>query len=184
MKTIFFLTLIIITVPLVVQATEPNVVINEIAWMGTEVSANGEWLELKNNTNAEIDLTNWRLEADDGSPKISLVGTIEVNGFFILERTSDDTLPLITASQIYTGALSNTGEWLKLYDSQNNIIDQINAAEAWPAGDNLTKQTLERITTDSWQTSTSSGRRRAEMASAICWGSPASSAWGANEIPE
>jgi len=125
--------------------------------MGTEASANGEWLELKNNTDVEIDLTNWRLEAEDGSPKISLVGTIEPNGFFILERTSDDTLPSITASQIYTGALGNTGEWLKLYDNENNLIDQINAAETWPAGDNLTKQTLERITTDSWQTSLNPG---------------------------
>jgi len=151
MKKLFFVFLLII--PHIAHATEPPVLINEVAWMGTIISANAEWLELKNNTAEDIDVTGWRLEAGDGSPKINLEGTVEANGFFVLERTSDDTLPQITAKQIYTGALSNSGEWLKLYDQESNLIDEINGADGWPGGDNATKQTMEKTAAGLWQTS-------------------------------
>ena len=63
-----------------------SVVINEIAWMGTVVSSADEWIELKNNTDGEIDLTNWTLKAIDGSPEINLSGIISASGYFLLER--------------------------------------------------------------------------------------------------
>ena len=44
-------------------AAEPAVLINEVAWMGTAVSANDEWLELYNQTEQEIDLAGWKLES-------------------------------------------------------------------------------------------------------------------------
>lgn len=134
-------------------AAEPTVLLNEIAWMGTAASANDEWLELYNPTSQEIDLTGFRLEAEDGSPKIILAGKIPAGGYFLLERTDDETAPDIAADQIYTGSLSNTGEWLKLYDSQNNLIDQANAETGWPAGDNDAKKTMERAGAGAWQTS-------------------------------
>ena len=152
-KIVFFFILL---APLTVAAASPSIIINELAWMGTTESANDEWLELYNPNDAEIDLTGWRLEALDGSPKIELTGTIAPGAYFLLERTDDDTIAEITADQIYSGALGNNGEWLKLYDNQNNLIDEINAAAGWPAGDNTTKQTLERAADLSWQTSQSS----------------------------
>ncbi len=157
MKTRLILLAIILLLPLQLKAIEPTVIINEIAWMGTGVSSNDEWIELKNNSQDEIDLTGWRLEAADGSPKINLGGKISAGGFFLLERTDDESVADIPADQIYTGSLSNSGEWLKLYDNQNNLIDEINASESWPGGDNSTKQTLERRTDNSWQTSLETG---------------------------
>ena len=127
MPNLKFLLLLFLLLPLVAVAEEPNLVINEIAWMGTAISASDEWLELHNLTDEEVDLSGWRLEAADASPKINLAGTIPADGYFLLERTDDDTVAAITADQIYTGALSNTSEWLKLYDADNNLIDQINA---------------------------------------------------------
>ncbi|MFA6215839.1 MAG: lamin tail domain-containing protein [Patescibacteria group bacterium] len=155
MKKLLFLLLLL--TPLVAAAAEPTVFINEIAWMGTENSSNDEWLELFNSTNNEIDLTGWRLEATDGSPKINLTGKIPAGGYYLLERTDDDTLPEITADQIYTGSLSNTSEWLKLFDASNIVIDEINASTGWPGGDNTTKQTLERKNQMEWQTSEKPG---------------------------
>ncbi len=126
-------------------ADSGNVVINEIAWMGTENSANDEWIELYNNSDSSINLDGWRLEANDGSPKIELTGTVLSNSFYLLERTDDDTLPEISADLIYTSAIGNNGENLKLFDNQNNLIDQVNCSDGWFAGDNQAKQTMERV---------------------------------------
>ena len=66
-----------------------SVLINEIAWMGTEVSANKEWIELFNKTSQDISLENYTLLIDE--KEIKLKGMIKANDFYILERTSDDT---------------------------------------------------------------------------------------------
>ena len=99
------------------QAQEPrtlDVVLNEIAWMGTLTSASDEWIELFNNSGADIDLAGWTLTAADGTPSIVLSGTIPAGGHFLLERTDDSTIPAVPADQIYTGALTNSGEVLEL----------------------------------------------------------------------
>ncbi len=135
-----------------------SVVINEVAWMGTNTSYNDEWIELYNNINNPVNLDNWTLKAVDGKPEIILSGIIQANGFFLLERTDDNTVSNITADQIYTGALSNNGEHLQLFDNQNNLIDEVNYADSWVAGDNKTKQTMERTSPALliWETSKNS----------------------------
>ena len=132
-------------------------VINEIAWMGTKVSPNDEWIELYNNTDMTINLQGWKLKATDGSPEINLAGNLYSKNFFLLERTNDNTLPSVSADQIYTGALKNNGEELKLYDNFGNLIDSLNCSSGWFGGDNETKQTMERKTNNNWQTSQASG---------------------------
>ena len=95
-----------------------NVVINEIAWMGTNASYSDEWIELYNNSDYAIDIKNWKLEANDKSPEIFLKGQIPAKGFFLLERTNDETLPDIKADLIYKGNLSNKGEYLKIINER------------------------------------------------------------------
>lgn len=120
------------------------VIINEIAWMGTEVSFNNEWLELFNNTNQDIDLTGWILRAVDGIPEINLKGVILAKNFYLLERTDDNTVPEVTSDQIYTGALGNSGEDFKFFDNLGKLIDSVTCEDGWFSGDNETKQTMER----------------------------------------
>ena len=145
-KSIYFFIFGTIVIPLnfVLGSNLNDTIINEIAWMGTEISYSDEWIELYNNTNQDIDLTDWTLKAADGSPEIILEGIIAANGYFLMERTNDDSVPNILADQIYSGSLGNTGENLKLYDSENNLIDSVDSSENWFAGDNETKQTMER----------------------------------------
>ncbi len=130
---------------------------NEVAWMGTETSAADEWIELYNDSYQAVDLDGWLLAAADGAPQMNLAGQIPAQGYFLLERTDDNTVPNIAANQIYTGALANGGEDLFLKNAQGQIIDEIKAAAGgWPGGDNSTKQTMVRCG-QSWQTSRQKG---------------------------
>jgi len=121
-----------------------DVVINEIAWMGTEDSSNDEWIELYNNSSSIIDLNGWKIISNDNTPNIILKNKIPSKGFFILERTDDTTLPNTKADLIYKGALNNEGEHLKLIDANEGIIDEIDCSKGWFLGDNETKKTMER----------------------------------------
>lgn len=135
------------------------VMINEIAWMGTAVSANAEWMELYNSGDASVDLTGWHLIAANGSPSIALAGSIDADGYFLLERTSDASVPDVTADQIYTGALVNTGTTLTLTDSSGNVVDQVIGGANWAnvGGDNASKETAQR-TSSGWETAIATPR--------------------------
>ncbi|WP_409252677.1 lamin tail domain-containing protein [Bacillus sp. SCS-153A] len=138
-------------------AAVKSVIINEIAWMGTTVDFNNEWIELYNNTSSPVSLQGWKLEAMDGTPSIPLSGTISPNGYFLLEKGSDNTVPGIPANLIYNNynnTLVNSGEVLYLKDSAGTIIDQVGTnvgtqlnpqASSWYNGDNDMKATMERI---------------------------------------
>jgi len=133
-----------------------SVVINEIAWMGTDISFNDEWIELYNITDDAVNLDGWMLKAEDGIPEIALSGTISGKGFYLLEKSDDESVPGISADLIYKGALGNNGENLKLFDNFGNLVDEIDCTDGWVAGDNETKLTMEK-TDIGWQTSRESG---------------------------
>jgi len=140
-------------------ATQPlSVVINEVAWTGTgQASSDDEWIELYNPGTKAVDLTDWVLASSDGSPNITLSGTIGAGEYFLLERgvdaTDDDTVADIPADLIYTsGTLSNSGEILRLYDPNGILVDSANSnGGSWPAGILSTYSSMERsfINTDS-----------------------------------
>ncbi|MBI4672491.1 MAG: lamin tail domain-containing protein [Chloroflexi bacterium] len=121
------------------------VVINEVAWSGTRANSADEWIELYNTTNAAIDLSGWTLQADDGAPNITLSDSIPALGYYLLERTDDNTVSDIAADLIYTGALGNGGEQLRLRDALANVIDTANGdGGAWPAGTSAPACSMER----------------------------------------
>lgn len=162
---LFLLILILLGLALVTRASS-SVVINEICWVGTEKSSNDEWIELYNNSDFPINLAGWKLMAEDGTPKIQLSGTIPSKGFFLLERTDDQTLASIPADLIYKGALENRGEALKLFDKNGNLVDKADFQSGWPEGDIISKATMERSQTGEWQTSQNPyGTPRAENSS-------------------
>ena len=138
-------------------ASVPDIQINEIAWMGTVNSANDEWIELKNNIAENITLNGWLLKTTDEKIKAYLAGQIPANGFYLLERTDDNSVPNVKADATYKGSLNNNGESLELYKSSNTLVDGANFSSKWTAGDNTTKQTMERNELDAWQTSKSPG---------------------------
>jgi phosphatidylserine/phosphatidylglycerophosphate/cardiolipin synthase-like enzyme len=130
--------------PAATQAPGP-VVISELAWMGTTTSANDEWIELYNSSTLPISLAGWSLAAADGTPHISLAGTIAADGYYLLERSDDLTVPSVPADLIYTGALSNDGEDLVLRDAASNIVDRIDASSGWFAGNATARVPMLRV---------------------------------------
>ncbi|MCX6095183.1 MAG: lamin tail domain-containing protein, partial [Candidatus Bipolaricaulota bacterium] len=128
-------------------ASSPDVVINEVAWMGTASSTSGdEWIELRNNTDQDVDLGGWTLRSNDGSPSIPLAGVLEAGGFYLLERTDDTPVNDIAADQIYTGGLVDSGETLALRDPTGRVVDTANAdGGPWPAGVVASRSTMERV---------------------------------------
>lgn len=147
--------LVILIAPAALAANAGDVVINELAWMGTTTSSANEWIELYNTTGGSISLSGWTLASTDGTPGVSLTGSIGAYGYYLLERTDDTTVPGITADKIYTGAMGDGGELMQLKDSGNNVIDSANQAGAWYAGSTTGRSTMSRVDVNASGTSSS-----------------------------
>lgn len=133
-----------------------EIVISEVAWMGTAASANDEWIELANGEGEAVMLEGWELSSSDGNLYVDLDAvTVPAHGFVLLERTDDTSVPGIGASAIYVGALANVpgeGYALELRAAGCGVADRAEAASGWPAGDAASRRTMERAGSR-WQTS-------------------------------
>ncbi len=153
-------TCVLVAAPSLVHATG-LVRINEIAWMGTKVSASAEWMELFNNSSTSVELDGWTLTTADGTPDIhfSTKDSIAPHGYFLLERTRNGVVPGVTADKIYTGSLKNSGETLILTNNASTTIDNVIGGKNWCAvgGNNTTKQTAQ-YSGGGWITATGTPR--------------------------
>lgn len=132
-----------------------SVIINEIAWMGSTRSASDEWLELKNTSALEIDISGWSLiNADeDISVKIAEGTKLAPGKFYLLERSDDDSVPNIKADAFFSGNISNSNESIRLLTADCQIADESAALPSWSAGNSQARKTMERKSDLSWITS-------------------------------
>jgi len=168
-----------------------SIIINEIAWMGTEADFNDEWIELYNKSDYNINLASLSLEAEDGSPSINLTGSIPAKGYYLIERISENDEPddATSISADWYGSfglgLNNSGENLFLKDSQGKVVDQVNCSAGWYAGQNKKegekwiRKAMERISPDelgtnaeNWQTYTGSGSGAIDVGGNPIFGTP------------
>lgn len=125
-----------------------SVVINEVAWMGTAVSATDEWVELY--ADSETDMTGWVLATEDDKMSVALSGSIPASGYYLIERTNDETVPGIAANVVapFGSGISNgvdASENLLLKNASGIIVDNVGTVDRkWPAGDNTTKETMQK----------------------------------------
>lgn len=170
----------------------PDVYISEIAWMGTEASSSDEWIELRNSTSSPISLTGWQVVATDGTPIIQLYGQIPANGYYLLERGSNEVVSnvRVEARQIYSGALEDGGEALYLVDNIGNAKDSVNIdGGSWSAGSSNPKCSMYRSNPgynddQGWSTSAfnSAGLELDRAGNIIC-GTPKNNAFIPTETP-
>ena len=91
-------------------ALGPRIVINEVAWGGTEADPLHEWVELYSSFDEPLDLTGWTLRWRRKQPAtvleqyvkvVELRGTIDPDGFYLMERRTNDVVRDIKADLIY-----------------------------------------------------------------------------------
>jgi hypothetical protein len=141
-RQIFYKTLFVVAFLLGPKFVGAEIMITEVAWMGTAVSANDEWLELYNDGASPVNLTGWTITSLDGTPNINLSGTLPAGAYGLVERTDDTTYPGITAVHIFTGAFGNEGENLSLKNG-GVVVQSLSFSGGWPAGDVATKHTMQ-----------------------------------------
>lgn len=135
-----------------------SVIINEVAWMGSLAGYADEWIELKNISSDPVDLAGWQLQNAKLKIKIFFdAAVIAPGGLYLLERTDDDSVPEADADLFYSGSLANTNEGLFLFDGQCVLRDEVSVAVKWPAGDNVSKATMERTVNFLWMPSKNPG---------------------------
>ncbi|MFA5859517.1 MAG: lamin tail domain-containing protein, partial [Elusimicrobiota bacterium] len=124
-----------------------DLVINEVAWMGTDANYRHEWVELYNNTTNQVTLTGWKFCSNTST--ITLTGTISAGGYYLIEDTEPATS--VTADIVAGVSLSNNpfGEKLVLYSPAGNVVDTVNCeCVSWYGGNNtVPKQSMERVNT-------------------------------------
>ncbi|MDD4662103.1 MAG: lamin tail domain-containing protein, partial [Candidatus Pacebacteria bacterium] len=130
-----------------------SLIINEVAWMGTAVSSADEWIEIRNISNKTVNLKGYQLIDKENQIQVVFDDiSINSNGYLLLERTDDDSVPNIKADVIYKGSLGNTNEALYLFNDECFLLDSVETISGWPAGDNTLKKSMERKPDLSWQT--------------------------------
>lgn len=115
--------------------TAGDIVINELMWMGSSVSPADEWLELRNMTDRNINLTGFKLTKLDGGSDVDMTinfsgKIVPAHGYFLIangnsyaggdSRLKDGIVPDIWDSSL---DLSNTSLKIKLFDTNDNLID-------------------------------------------------------------
>ena len=133
--------------------THNGAIFSEIAWMGDSKDTTNEWVTLKILPSAEINISNWQIINQNERLKIILPK----------DKILDSSKPTFTIARhskidgirpdfMFTGAIKNSNEGLRLFDNNCNLIDEVTANPNWPAGNNISKKPMVRLANLNWQT--------------------------------
>lgn len=139
------------------SGTAPSyvVLLNEIAWAGAVEKPAAEWLELMNPGSAPVSLAGWQLVNKSGGVRVVFGAKekIDGEGFYLLERKDDSTVPGVAADGFFSNAIKNNDETLTLFDAKCGVVDAVIAGKAWPAGEGYPAyRSMERGADLSWHT--------------------------------
>jgi len=114
-----------------------DIIINELFWMGSSISSADEWLELKNTTDHDIDISNWYLTKLSSSVETIMYTvpnntTIPAQGYLVISEYDASHSALKNEPDLIVGsgstnnvdfALSNSELLITLYTDTDSIID-------------------------------------------------------------
>ena len=127
-----------------------NVVINEIAWMGTEALSSHEWIEFYNTTDSDINISTWSIYGADTGQCLNFADAdditatiIPATGYLIYANHENDVrdsegINIVDIWDATIGMNNDSPGQIILYDAQDcerNTIDTVNQVEGhWFAG--------------------------------------------------
>ena len=136
------------------KLSRTSVIINEIAWMGSAQSFTHEWIELRNISGGAVNMSGWQVVNENDRLHFTFPQqSVFKEQFLTIARGAANDALKLGASSIFTGSIRNSNEGLRLFDNNCRLIDEALASPSWPAGDNSTKQTMERRNDLGWATS-------------------------------
>jgi competence ComEA-like helix-hairpin-helix protein len=135
--------------------TKKEVIFNEICWMGDEKSFKNEWLEIKNLTEKEIDLSGWQVLSEKIKFAFPEGAKILPGEILLLAREGANFG--VKPDFLFKNSIKNEKENLYLFDQNCDLEDFVKADPKWEAGDKEKKLTAERKKDLSWQTSENPG---------------------------
>jgi hypothetical protein len=115
-----------------------SAVINEINYKSADDFDAGDWVEIYNNSDSSLDISNWELADEAKSFAIPAGTVIPARGYLVLCR---DLVAFQTLFPTVTNAigdlnfgLSSSGERIQLLDASLNLIDEVeyNNQPRWP----------------------------------------------------
>ncbi len=117
-----------------------SVVINEIHYNQDDIVVSGDWVELYNNSDNDINISNWYFSDSDDSHKFIIPeGTIlGAHKYVVLVESEFDFTPAYPDVKNFLGnmdfGLSGGGELIRLYNSNSLLIDMVeyDDKEPWP----------------------------------------------------
>jgi hypothetical protein len=115
-----------------------NIVINEINYNSSSSFDTDDWIELYNNTDSTINIGGWMFKDSDDSNSFTFREDtfIENRDYLVLTKDSTVFQSLFTNTNNIVGnmdfGLSGSGELIRLFDSQANIIDSLTYGDKLP----------------------------------------------------
>ncbi|MBU0476015.1 MAG: lamin tail domain-containing protein [Bacteroidetes bacterium] len=111
-----------------------SILINE--FMANPNSEISEWIEIFNNSENDIDISNWFISDLYTTPKISKIANapliLEKNDFLIITNdTSKLDLPNINVIEAKFGTLGNIEDGIIIYDFNQKVVDSLKYDKDW-----------------------------------------------------
>lgn len=135
-----------------------EIIIHEVAWMGTRASPEQLWVELYNPGSSVVSLDGWKLRCREQAFVAALSGTIQPGDSFVLIHESNPELWGVPIGGTFSDVWCAERPRLMLVNDADQLIDVV---DQWHAGDLETFATMQRnypyragYSRSSWRTST------------------------------
>lgn len=121
-------------------APESPILITEICYNPSPDANSGDWIEIYNNSDEPVDLSGWAFFDSDNSHVFNIQEGLHIQPYqyYVIAETKlkfEAIYPNLSAFVYGFGfGLSNTGEALRLFDKEMNLIDIVEYSNAapWP----------------------------------------------------
>ncbi len=128
-----------------------DIVINEIMYNDSEENESGDWIELYNSADYEIDLSGWTIKDDDNTHEFTFVNGTEISaGTFLIVASDLEEFNSVyqLESDLYGELgfnLGGGGDQVRLYDNAGILVDSLQYLDEspWDANADGTGFTLE-----------------------------------------